>query len=842
MIAAYARRCFVILFVISFVCPLRADDPAHKEIQAEKSAPIQAQRIIRNVHIVGNKTISNEALLNYIPYQAGHAVVLLPNGQIEQSGQTIKRLYQELKRFRNISIFGDLVEPDQLDLYIIVEEKSPLKEVEFKGNKHLSESEIRKKVNLDIPAIDAEELKVFADQIKKLYFEKGYQNVSIETSVTIDSEGNATAHFNFNEGQKSRIRRIRFEGNNIYSEKTLKGILATREEWIASFFDKTGTFHPERLEFDKHLIEQFYQNSGYLHAKVLNVRVEPETDSNILTLIFEIEEGEQYTIKEVSAPGNDIVSEEFLRANIPVKTGQYYSRDRIANTIKQMEFLWGNLGYIFASIEPAVTVDEDAKTVNVSFISDIGNKISLNRITIKGNQKTRDKVIRRRIPLREGGPITQGAMDNSKNNIASMGYFDRQDGVNWKVRRLNDEEADLDLIVKEAKTGHANIQLQFGGSGKAINSVLSGLSVKGGLADSNLFGTGTVVNLEGSWAKDEQTATFHLAQPFLFDKPISGAMDIYHKRPSYDQLRHVARSIHARITGGACTVGFITNPSWAFFNNSQILFSLGLDSLKYNEPPQPLSFALQDIPRGVTILQANHDYREILKQEFTPGGYVWLATHLEQDKRNHPIHASRGHKWKASGKVAVPSFDFELSGIQGDIQKRKLGFAKAFFEYTWFTPLINEYDLVFKLKLFFGLSSPFGNKVIPFGELYHIGGDTTVRGFNYGEIGPKFLGDTIGGKKAFFLNAEMIFPITQDMTLKGVVFYDGGAGWDNPYVTTQMVNQGLVTGNNFDYRHAVGFGIRMLQPMPVRIDWGFKLDTRTGEKESQIHFGMTYDW
>ncbi len=810
--------------------------------EEKKQNYVQAQRRIRAIHIIGNKAITQESLLNYIPYQVGDTVMIQQNGQIEGSGQLIRKLYTQLKRFRNITLLGDLIESSELDLYILVEEKPPLLEVLFKGNKQVKDAEIRKKVDINVPAVDAEELNVFATHMKKLYYEQGYQNVKITTALTVNEEGYATATFTFDEGKKSRIRRIRFEGNHAYSEKDLKNALFTREEWVLSFIDKTGTFHPERLEADKHMVEQFYQNHGYLHAKVINVRIEEEPGTNILTLTFEIEEGNRYTIKKVEAPGNDLVSEQFLLANIPVRPGQYYSRERVGNTIKQMEFLWGNMGYIFASIEPGVTVDEDEKTVNVSFSSDIGKKIALNRIIIKGNKKTRDKVIRRRIPLKEGGTLTQGAMDSSKNGIQSLGYFDVQDGVNWKVRRLNDEEADLDLIVKEGKTGHANIQLQFGGSGKEINSILSAVSVKGSIADSNLFGTGTSVNLEGSWSKDEQTVLFHIAQPWLFDKPLSGSLDIYHKRPSYDQLKHLTAAVHARITGGATTLGFLTNPRWPFFDSSQVLFSLGIDSLKYNAPPVPFTFSQSDLPKNVTVAQANADYRSIIGKEFTPGGFLWLANHLEQDKRNHPIHSSRGHKWKMTTKIAVPSLDPQISGLKENAALRRLGFGKIFFDYTWYTPLINEQDLVFKLHLFFGFAAPYSNKLIPFGELFHVGGDTTVRGFSYGEIGPKFLGDTIGGKKAMFMNAELIFPITQDMSMKGVVFYDGGSGWDNPYVTDQMISQGLVTDNSFDYRHSVGFGIRMLRPVPVRVDWGFKLDPRTGEKESQIHFGMTYDW
>ena len=822
-----------VFFLIPQICADQTD-PDEQTEQETIAQPISSgPRRINEIIIVGNTSTPTEAILNYIPYQIGE--IFTPT----RSGQLIRNLYEGLKRFRNITVKGDLVGDDLINLYVIVDEKKPLKEILFEGNKHMPEAEIRKKTNLDIPAIDAEELKIIGEQIKKLYYEKGFQNVAIITELIVDQDGKAIAKFKFDEGKKSRIRRILFEGNSYISDKDLRNVLFTKEEWILSFLDKTGSFHPERLEADKHMIEQHYQNQGFMHAKILDVKIEPEPGTNILNLTFMIEEGDRYTVSEVTAPGNEIVSEQFLVANIPIRPGQYYSREMIANTIKMMEFLWGNLGYIFPTIEPSVQPDEDTKTVAVSFNSDIGKKVSLNRITIKGNQKTRDKIIRRRISLQEGSLLTQGQMDSSRNAVVNLGYFDQKDGVNWKLRRKSENEADLDLVVKEAKTGQANIQLGFGGAGASLTSPLSGFNVKGSIADTNLFGTGTAVNLEASWSKDEQTLVFHLAQPWLFDKPISGAMDIYHKRPSYDQLKHVMGAINSKITGAALTTGFITNPHWKFFNSAQVMFSLGADSVKYNNAPRVL-ISPSDLPKGVTQEQAFVQYSEILIKEFTPGEYVWLANHLEQDKRNHPIHTSRGHKWKLTGKLAIPSFTRENSNIIGDIGCRKIGFGKLYFDYTWFTPLIGEQGLIFKLHLFFGFAAPLTGRAIPFGELFHIGGDTTVRGFSYGEIGPKFLGDTIGAKKAFFLNAELIFPITQDLSMKAVAFYDGGAGWDNPYLAN--VNPALITSNSFDYRHAVGFGIRMLRPMPIRVDWGFKLDPRTGERESQVHFGMTYDW
>ncbi|MDP3889030.1 MAG: BamA/TamA family outer membrane protein, partial [bacterium] len=121
-----------------------------------------------------------------------------------------------------------------------------------------------------------------------------------------------------------------------------------------------------------------------------------------------------------------------------------------------------------------------------------------------------------------------------------------------------------------------------------------------------------------------------------------------------------------------------------------------------------------------------------------------------------------------------------------------------------------------------------------------IGGPASVRGFLFGQIGPKFDGDPIGASKALFLNAELVFPITSDMNMQGVAFYDGGAGFDNPYVCN--TSRQFITDNRFDYRHSVGFGIRLLSPIPIKVDWGFKIDPRKGESSHEVHFGATYDW
>jgi len=784
-----------------------------EEIDEEDARPRRINQII----ITGNERTAQSALLKYIPYKIGEVF------DAYKTRELIRNLYFGLKRFRNVLVKTENVGAHLINLHIIVEEKLVIKDVVFSGNTHIPEKDLRKAINIaEVPALDAEELKILAQKIKKEYLEKSYCATVVDTKLDIDDDGKALATFNITEGKKSIVKRIRFKGNCTIPSKELRGIMITREEWALSFLDGSGTYQAERLEADKHFLSRYYQNKGFLQAKVINVTTETDPRTKKISLTYEIEEGARYTIKEVRAPGNEVICEEALLARIPVRPGDYYSPDRIADSLKNLERIWGNQGYIFAHIDPSIEPDDDSKTVNLSFYSELGNKIHLNKITIKGNKKSRDKIIRRRINLKEGELITQTQMDTSKQGVESLGYFDPRDGVNWKLTRLGNNLADLDLILKETKTGNFNVQMGWGGMD--LSSPVAGLTVKGNMSDTNLFGSGIYLNLQGSWAKEEQTFAFHLAQPWLFDKPISVAMDMYHRRPSYDQFSHV-NTIFGKLTGGGLTAGFITRSTNALLSNTQVLFLAGIDNITYESPP---------IANIVGVgREINDELQCILNKEFDPGSFSWIANNIEQDHRNHPMHTSRGHKWLLQTKIAFPTFN------------NNINFFKMTFDSHWFTPLINEYDLIFHLHAFAGIIHVFGDHTIPYPELFNIGGQASVRGFLFGQIGPRFANDPIGASKALFLNAELGFPITPDFNLKGVIFYDGGAGFGNPFVGSCVDScrqPNPLMGNNFDYRHSVGVGIRMMNPMPMRIDWGFKLDPRKNESASEVHFGMTYDW
>jgi outer membrane protein insertion porin family len=799
------------------------------EDESDQDAATQeiADKIIRNIIVTGNSQVSTAAILNKIPYRVGQRFDPL------KTREAIRNLYYDFKRFRTINIWAEIVDTDTIDLHFEIQEKIPLKEVIFEGLYGLTEKEINEKVtSLDTPAVDTEELKVFANAIKKLYLERGYYTVAINPELIVDENGKGTIIFRIVEGPKAMVNRISFMGNRNVSSKTLRSIMYTREQWLLSFFDKSGTYLPDRLEGDKHVIEMYYQSNGYMNAKVAKITPEQDECGNF-HLIFEIQEGDLYTISSVSAPGNDLMCEEDLLKIIPIKPGQPYSREKIIDAIKNLELLWGSFGYLNAHIEPSINPNDDARTVDLAFHTELGNQMTLGKLTIRGNQKTRDKIIRRQITFAEGELLTNTRMEQSKERIQSLGYFDPRDGVNWKIIRTGPDTADLDLMLKETKTGHLGFQLGFAGNPASIKDPLKGSSLQFDVGDTNFLGTGLRYNLNTRFSHEDFTLGFNITQPWLFDRPILGAFDVYHKRVAYEEFNYTT-PVNEIDTGMAITSGFVTNFYGNILTDAFLRGVLGIDSIHYQ--PQPRA-SIKVLPEDENLF-AEQQYNSILEKLFVPGKYGSFMFQMGQDKRNHPMHPSNGFSWIARSQV---TFNFS---------KKCLGFQKYDIDAHWYTPLIGAYDLIFHLRGYLGVVAPFKHKFIPYRELYHIGGPASVRGFLYGEIGPQFnvfdlvgpgfTGDSIGGTKATWLNAELIFPITQDMNFKGVLFYDGGAGWDNPYVDN--VNRKFIQNNHFNYRHAVGFGIRLYSPMPIKVDWGFKLDARKGEPAYEIHFNSAYEW
>jgi len=787
----------------------------------------EIQPRIENIIITGSTKFPDTTIKSKLPYRIGELF------QPEKSNQAILNIHK-LGHFKQIAVKTEPL-TNGINLHIILTEKTALKEITFVGNKHLSKKELNKKINFEkIPAAEEEELRKLGRIIKTTYMEKGYHFPTVKLSTKREKDS-ISAEFTINEGPHSLVKKVRFEGAKSFSGKQLRSLLFTREDWLLGPLDRAGNYHPLAVEQDKLTLEQFYQSNGFLHARVTDAKTTFSENKKEITITFVVHEGDKYTISSLEIPGNDIYTEKELLSSIPLRKGGLYSREGIRVSIERLKTIWGDKGYIYADVEPTIEPNDEDKTVSIGFHSDLGNTVHLNRINIFGNEKTRDKVVRRQFLLDEGDLLTTTKLEFSKQRIAGLGYFDRKEGVNWKLNRIDEDFADIDLMLKEIKTGRFEFKITYGGSPSNMSSSNSGLAGELQVSERNMFGKGLVGNLNSRLGQNEMSFSGGLSEPWLFDKPIRVGASGSYSENGYQEIKKVENTVQERRGSGIVYLGFIAER----LGYLTIDMQLGLDKLDYYSKSLDGNNKItpQAAVHGDTAVKT--EYQQILNDRFQSATFSYLEFIIGKDTRNHHTHISRGYKWNANARFGLPSFD------------KVFGFYHLELDGHWYTPIINETDLVLHLHGHLGHVGALKGYSIPFRELYHMGGQASVRGWEFGQIGPLWYhpdlleddgwqGESIGAKNAAFINAELIFPFTEDLSMKGVIFYDGGSGWETPH--SSAISPDHLKNNSFDYRHSVGIGIRLLNPQPIRIDWGFKLDRRPGESESEVSFASYYDF
>lgn len=762
---------------------------------------------IKKIVIEGTHSVPRYTILSKIPYRVGDRI------NRAKTRQLIHNIYS----LGVVSCVKVAVEDrtqssnQEIDLIITIVEKRPIRRVVLKGNYALTTSFLNKKLDLTaISACDEGDFYALGNRIKKLYAEKNYHNVICEGTFETTPEGDTEAVVTITEGNPTSVQRVFFEGNTVFRSAQLRSLLFTREDWLFGFINRAGSFQPDALEYDRSVIENFYQNHGFLTARVTDVIVTPVPNSSCVHVTFRIQEGDCYTVSEVKATENQALSEEEQLASIPIRPGQRYCKELIKTSMENLRMIVGEQGYIYADVMPSIIPDPETKQVAISFYTTLGSTMRLNRITLIGNIKTDDKVIRRQLVLDEGELITTRKLELSKNRVQSLGYFEPKNGVNWNIVRIDDSTADLELIVQEVKTGQGFAQMGLKGLPTDKTSAVDSFNVNIGVQNSNWFGRGIQGSISGQYSQQDRSLNLVLADPWLFDRPIYGSINCFHRRQRYDDFKLAAAKPYEMTTAAIAKLGLTISQ----LSNTTVLGELGFESICFRE------------------LSTENTLNNLISRKFQSGNVLSIGASLIQDMRNHPTHPTTGYLFNTGAKVGIPY----------SLQKTDFGFVKWELDAQWYAPIIDEYDLVFRFHLFSGIVHQIHNFATPYRELFHIGGPATVRGFEYGQIGPSFQGSSLGATKALVINAELLFPIRPDGSIRGVLFYDGGAGWDTP--DTQFIPKEFLRNNNFNYRHAIGFGVRLTQPTPVSIDVGFKLDRRKrfGESLSEVHFNMIRDF
>lgn len=693
-------------------------------------------------------------------------------------------LQEDLKRVYEMGYFSD-VQIDSEDsaegkkVTFIVVERPVVNQIKIQGNKHIKTLDIQKELGIKLGRIlDQNQVRKDMQSIRKLYVNKGYLNAKIDLKLTPSKRGETSVDFYIRENEISKIKKISFLGNEHIKGKKLKGIMETREKNILSFITNAGIFKEEAFQKDLDRLTAYYYNEGYIKVKVGDPTITHERKDIYITI--HIDEGEPFMIGDVDITGDLIVPRETLSKDLKTVKGKVFRSGFLNKDMVSLSEFYSDRGYANVDITPLTVINEEQKTVNVNFEIAKGKKIYFEKIIITGNNRTRDKVIRRELRVAEGELYSSSKIKRSRQELDNLGFFKKVNLTTAKASVPN--KVILNVEVEEKPTG----SLSFGAGYSSVDNLVGLIQ----LSQDNFLGRGQRLDLRTQLGGTNRFM-FSFTEPWLFDTRWKAGVDLFSMERFYEDF-------DSDTLGGSLGTG---HPIGEF---SKVDFSYEYEEVDISNVDADAS--LEILEQGGTS---------------TTGAIIAGITRNTLDNRFTPRMGT------------VTRFSTKFAGLGGDNNfVTFIGSASRYF------PLPR--DSAFMIRGTIGYSAGYSGEDVPIHEKFFLGGLDSLRGFEERSVGPKerrgaynpFIRhrdekDVVGGEKELFFNFEYIFPLLKEAGIRGVIFFDAG----NAYRKSE--------GYFSDIRKSAGFGIRWQSPFgPLRVEWGINLSPKDDEDTSEFHFTM----
>lgn len=614
---------------------------------------------------------------------------------------------------------------EQVILVYRVTERPLLREVVFDGNHEIDNDKLS--TIISAKNIDFYRPQVLAPAIKKIkqaYVLEGFYATEVVPRIDLNDRNEVTLTLDIEEGERVFVTSIRFEGNTVFSEKELKKKLFSKEKWFLSFITERGAYKEDMLLADRDVITDQYYNRGYIKVKVKKPITTLLADKESMEVLFEIEEGEQFRIGEVDVQGDLLGTKEELLGGLTLRSGEVFSRKVLRENMKHLNDLYADEGYAFVNVSPVTDVDPFLQQINIVLNVERGVRVSIGRISVAGNTRTRDKVVRREMRLAEGDFYSASKMKNSRRRINNLGFFEE---VNLTTSRgVDDAHMDVEVDVQEKATGSFSVGAGF--------SSADGLLFQGSLSQDNFLGRALRFDLSAALGGSSATYRLGLLDPYFLDKHIAFGGDIYNTEREWSDFTR-------KTTGGDVKLGVpLTETLRSFFI--------------YRFEKKDIFDVDDDAPRSITDQEG----------ESTLSSFTASLSRNTTDYRPDP---TRGN---------ISELSIEYAGLGGTEK-----FVKYIADHRYFYPL--PWGLVFSAHGQVGYIQEMGGEDSPLDERFFLGGMSSLRGFESREVGPYEIDDDgeiyfYGGNKSAYFNFEVAFPLVKAMKMKGLVFFDTGNAWD----------------------------------------------------------------
>ncbi|MBW1613203.1 MAG: outer membrane protein assembly factor BamA [Deltaproteobacteria bacterium] len=719
---------------------------------------------IDSIAVKGNKRIETDAILAVIESRKGEKY------DQDTLNKDLRSIYQ-MGFFEDVQIDTEDC-PGGKSVTFKVSEKPSIGKITLLGTKKIDQKDLMDVLGIKkYSIIDMKAIKDSIERLKDHYHQKGYYHVEIKESLKDLPNNEVALIYNIKEGDKAYIREIIFEGNVAFDDDDLKDLMETTEKGFFSFLTESGNLDKKKLEGDVFKIKSFYQNNGYIKARVGEPDISYKKDEGLIITIT-INEGPQYAIGKVMLEGDLIKDMHELYQSLKITKEKVYNREVIRSDTLSLSEIYSDEGYAFVDVSPDIKEDDKEHKVDITYKIFKGKKVRFKRIAITGNDRTRDKVIRRELKVIEGGYFSGEKLKRSTQNLYRLGFFEEVK-VNTK-KGNSDEEMILDIHVKERPTGMFSFGIGYSSAEHTIGTLH--------VSQNNLFGRGQSLAAKASLSNKAARYTLSFIEPWLFDKPLLAGIDLYNWEYEYDEYTKDS-------TGGRLKFGF---PLGLDFTRGSAIYTY--DDAEIRDVLETSSQIIKDmIGRSVTSS---------------------LTLGVSRDSRDRRFNARKG---------SVNSFTVEYAGgfLGGDNY-----FTKYRARSAWFFPFF--WDTAFSMQGKWGYIDQRPGGELPVYEKFRLGGMNTVRGFRYGTISPidPATGDRIGGEKMMVYNLEFRFPLQKEQGVMGVLFFDAGNVFtkDEDYTFS-----GIRRGAGAGIRWYSPMG-------PLRLEWGKNLDPKPGEAESTWEF------
>ncbi|MGY8986081.1 MAG: outer membrane protein assembly factor BamA [Sphingomonadales bacterium] len=718
--------------------------------------------MIEYISVIGNERIEVNTVASYLTLRVG-----MPFSPIE--------IDRSLKSLFSTGLFADItMERNENSLVVRIVENPIVNRVAFEGNNRLDREELNEEVQLR-PRMIYTRAKVRSDvqRVIELYRRSGRFAATVEPKIIERDQNRIDLIFEISEGPKSQISKINFIGNETFSDKELKSELVTTEARWWRFLGSNDTYDPDRSNYDRELIRQFYLQRGYADFRVISALAELSPDQQDFFFTLVIEEGEIYKFGKVDVE-SDIrdISPELFKAFVSAFEGSTYNAKQIEDSIENMTRAAGIFGYAFLDIRPQITRNKEARTLDIIFRILKAPRTYVEKITVQGNVRTLDKVIRREFRIVEGDAFNANLVNRSETRLQSLGFFREV-----SVERLEGGGPDrviLDVTVEEQSTGELSMGLGYSNFDKFM--------IDFSISERNLLGKGQELRLSTSYSARSKNVNLGFTEPYFLGRNMAAGVDLF--RQTYDS--RTESSFKTDSTGGSLRFGFALSEYIRLFERYTLRrddVDIGAFGGIYSSP----------------FLQGSQGVRTTSSVGYT----------VSYDTVDSFLRPTRGTRF---------NFSQDISGLGGSVK-----YIKSTAEFNYYTPITG--------KWIFHLGSEMGyikglNQNVRINDRFFLGGPK-MRGFKIAGVGPRDTGtnDSLGGNLFYTATAGLQIPLgagVEEMGMRVSAFLDVGS------LAKIDLNEFDNLGNSIDNtdifsngapRISLGIGVTWDSPFgPFRID------------------------